>query len=423
MKVKRSKRTRATNGSGTLVKHGKYYHARWYVGGKLVSKSLKTEDLDEAKDALERLSVPRAGQDERQTLRKIAQVMTATMTDITDRMKHVSIPVSDLYKLFAESPNRPAITAGTLHSYKGQFSVLTKWIQKRHPEITSARDISQAIADEYAAWRAETKSANTHNKDLNLFAQTWRILATRYGLDYNPWTDEHITRLKLKPNSRRNLTPDECRAIIAAATPEERTIIMVSLYTALRLGDVVRLRWSELDLDRLWINRIQIKTGKPVSVPLAPQLAKALRDWKKLEGESPSGFVFPKQVKRLKGDYGGTEAISRTFRCLFARAGIKTHSAAEDGKKFRDASFHSLRHTFVTSLMEAGVNPLIVQAAAGHSIMSTTAGYTHIGESALRAAIKKIAPVKMRTGVNVKTHERSARRDPERPIHTNARRA
>ena len=401
-KVKQSKRggaergERAAKGSGTIVKHGKYWHARWRVNGKMISKSLHTEDRDEALEELQRLSVPRAGQDERQTLRKIAQVMTATMTDITDRMKHVSLTVRDLYKLFAEAPNRPSITAGTLHSYEGQFSVLTKWIERHHPEITSARDISQAIADEYAAWRAETKSANTHNKDLNLFAQTWRILSNRYGLDYNPWSDEHITRLKLKPNSRRNLTTDECRAIIAAATPEERTIIMVALYTALRLGDVVRLRWSEIDLDRLWINRTQRKTGKAVSVPLTPQLAKALRDWKKLEGESPSGFVFPKQVNRLKGDYGGTEAISRTFRYLFARAGIKTHSENENGKKFRDASFHSLRHTFITALMEAGVNPLIVQAAAGHSIMTTTAGYTHIGEAALRAAMKKVAPVKVK---------------------------
>ena len=394
-KVKQSKRNgakrgeRAANGSGTIVKHGKFWHARWRVNGKMISKSLHTEDRDEALEELQRLSVPRAGQNERQTLRKIAQVMTSTLTDITERMKHVSIPVRDLYKLFAEAPNRPSITAGTLHSYEGQFSVLTKWIARRHPEITSARDISQQIADEYASWRAETKSANTHNKDLNLFAQCWRILSPRYGLEYNPWSDEHITRLKLQPNRRRNLTPAECRAILAAATPEQRTIITVALFTGLRLGDVVRLKWSEIDLERKWIGRTQHKTGREVAIPIIPKLAHMLRDWRKA-CDPESEYVFPAQFARLRS-FGGTEAISRTFRSLFARAGIKTHSADENGKKFRDASFHSLRHTFVSSLIDAGVNPLIVKEAAGHSVMATTAGYTHIAEKSLRAAMSKVS--------------------------------
>ena len=55
------------------------------------------------------------------------------------------------------------------------------------------------------------------------------------------------------------------------------------------------------------------------------------------------------------------------------------------------ATFHSLRHTFITNLIEAGVDPLLVRDAAGHSVMATTAGYTHIGEKTLRRAIARSA--------------------------------
>lgn len=392
-KSKRRKHARATNGSGTLVKHGKYWHARWCVNGRLISKSLKTEDRDEAQRELERLAIPRAGQSDRQTLRKIAQTIQSTMSDVADSMKHVSLPISALYSLFEHAPNRPQVSAGTLRCYRGQFSVLADWLRAHHPEISSIRDISQTIADEYAAWRAETKSPNTHNKDLNLFAQTWRILAPRYGLDYNPWTEERIARLKLRPNARRALTPDEVARLLDCATPEERTIITIALFTALRLGDIVRLKWNEIDFKKLWITRVTHKTGRTVSLPIVPPLADALRHWRDTRKKLlNSEYVFPDQISRLRSD-GNTEHISRSFKNLFEGAGIKTHDTDENGRKFRAASFHSLRHTFVSSLIASGVNPLIVREAAGHSVMATTAGYTHIGADSLRTALSALAPV------------------------------
>ena len=392
MKVnKRKARKKAANGCGTLILRGNTYHARWYIAGKYVSQSLKTGDLETARAEMARLSVARTGQTERETLRKIASVMTATLSDVSDQMRMVSIPVRQLFALFRDAPNRSPVSPGTLKSYEGQFNALTEWLEQKHSHITNARDISQAIADEYAKHRAATKSANTHNKDLNLFAQTWRLLAVRFGLEYNPWTDERIARLRLNPRTRRNLTPEECRKILDVATPEEKTMISLSLYASLRMGDVVRLRWSEVDLERGWITRKHRKTGKTVALPIAQPLHKLLCAWKEFSAPGAE-LVFPDQFARLKnGGTGETENISRTMRRLFERAGIKTHTVGEDGVKYRAATFHSLRHTFITNLMQAGVDPLLVREAAGHSVMATTLGYTHIGEAALRNALDAAA--------------------------------
>lgn len=388
--VKKRKAHKNPHGSGTLIKRGSTYHARWYIGGKYISQSLRTPDLETAKAEMQRLSVARAGLQDRQTLRKIAQAMTSTMTDISDSMRMTSLPIGQLFALFRDAPNRPDISAGTLKSYEGQFNTLTIWMSEHYPHITNARDISQTIADEYAKYRAASKSANTHNKDLNLFSQAWRLLSNRYGLEYNPWTEEHIARLKLKPKNRRNLTSEECAKILACATLEEKTMICLSLYASLRMGDVVRLKWSAIDFERRWITHKHRKTGKTVSLPIAAPLLTTLTKWKSLAAPD-CDLIFPAQFARLKTGTGNTENISRSMCRLFERAGIKTHSIADDGTEYRSASFHSLRHTFITNLMSAGVDPLLVKEAAGHSVMATTLGYTHIGESTLRAALDAAA--------------------------------
>lgn len=399
---RRTAAARAANGCGTLVLHRNVYHARWSVGGKVVSKSLRTGDLAEARAALARLSVPRTGLDERQVLRKIARILSSTLGDVAEADRVASIPVGDLFALFRDAPNRPPVAMRTLAVYEGQFRVFADWLARRHPEITNVRDVSQGVADEFVAWRVSSgKSPNTVNKDMNLFAQAWRVVSARYALEYNPWTDEHIARRKLRPNGRRNLTQEECRAVLAAATLEERAMVELALYCAFRLGDVVRLRWRDIDLAGGWVGKAQHKTGRYVAVPLAARVVRTLKEWREASrGAKPAmgarggeeaapDLVFPSMFARLKED-GDTENVSRIFSRLFRRAGIETNRTV-GGRRVADATFHSLRHTFVTNLMQAGVDPLLVKEATGHSVMATTAGYTHIGEAVLRRAFDSAA--------------------------------
>ncbi len=384
----RKKKTRAANGAGCLIKRGEWYYARWSVNGKRITQALKTQDLDDARAKLERLSVPRAGLAEREALRKIATVMSATLSDVAEAARVASIPVTDLFTLFKDAPNREPVGERTLEAYRGQFNNLCTWLKKHQPGVTNARDISQGIADQYFEFRKASKSSNTVNKDLNLFSQAWRILSKRYGLDYNPWTEEHIARLKLNPNRRRNLSQEEIASILKIATLEQRAAIEIALYAAFRLGDIVRMTWDNVDLEKRWITKVQHKTGRIASVPIAKPLQETLEAWRK-EVPEDEPHVFPGFYKRLKDD-GDTENISESFSRLFRRAGITT-SEKINGRMTPRATFHSLRHTFVTNLMLAGVNPLLVKEAAGHSVMATTAGYTHIGEDALRSALDRAA--------------------------------
>lgn len=379
MKRNKTKRGRGTNGAGTLVKHGKFWHARWRVNGHLISRSTGTADLAQAKEWLAKQSIVRTGLRDRDALAKISLAISASLEDAETARRVVSVPVAQLYELYRDAPNRPFVKDSTLDGYRHQFQVFTAWIKKRYPDITSARDISQTVADEYAAHRAKSVSANRVNKDLNLFSLVWRTLASKYGLAYDPWSPEHITRKHHQPHERRALTDEEVRALMDNSGGEMRLMFLVAICTGLRMGDILNLRWDKhVDMEgRTIAIRRTRKTGAPIVLPIVAELSQALQKQKDANPDSP--WVFPWEHGRTLRD------ICRSVSRVFKRAGIDMHPADEDGTRARSptASFHSLRHTFVTRLMRRGISPALIQAAVGHSTMLMTEHYTHISSDDL----------------------------------------
>jgi integrase len=86
----------------------------------------------------------------------------------------------------------------------------------------------------------------------------------------------------------------------------------------------------------------------------------------------------------------GASNISRKVKGLIERCGIKTSVVAANGRTRPDATAHSLRHTFVTRAIEAGVPPHVVQAIVGHASAAMTERYTHLSDAAVLKAFKKI---------------------------------
>ena len=378
--------SRAGNGCGCLIKRGNTYYARWYANGKRVSRSTGTGDLEEARAWLERMSVTRRGQGDRAVVNKLAMIMSQNLADTETKLKTIGLPVRELFRLFSDAPNRHATTPRTLEVYGGQLRVLDKWLKQRHPEITSARDISQGVADEYIADRTTTASANTVNKDLNLFSLVWRTLARKYGLEYNPWSEEHIARKRLdNSTTRRALTADEVQALLDNSSGELHLMVLLGVSTGMRLGDILNLTWEKIDFDRRILSTRTSKTGATVCLPIVDDLFAALTAQReKVDGP----FVLPENHERAERA-GTPTLICQSMRYLFKRAGIASQQEGAAGNKRKAplATFHSLRHTFVTRLITRGVNPAIVREAVGHSTMLMTEHYTHIDAETLQQAL------------------------------------
>ena len=229
-------------------------------------------------------------------------------------------------------------------------------------------EISRNKIESYRGERLKVVSATTVNKEIIKLAQLLDIAVERGAMAQNP--ARKIKRLRdLRERKPRALTKDEISRLLAAAKAEKRLfhgmaypIIATYLYTGMRREELVWLEWEDVDLKRRRIT-IQAKTdfvtksGKARVVGISTRLAKIAARIKR-DGR----YVFGGASPLMKGD-----GIGHAFKKLAKKAGLPS-----------SITLHSLRHTYITHLMEAGVNPRRVQELAGHKIFETTWRYSHV---------------------------------------------
>jgi integrase len=181
------------------------------------------------------------------------------------------------------------------------------------------------------------------------------------------------------------LTDAEIAAILDEAQGEWKGLIVIGLHTGLRLGDACRLDWSAFKADGT-VEVVTGKTGALVKLPSAG-LLEALERSNIVRPSNLQGEVLPEIAAIYKRDPG---EVSKRVERMFRRAGLKTREMREGWSRARpDASFHSLRHTFVTRAIEAGVPAAIVRALVGHATAAMTDRYSHVSGEAVAAAFEE----------------------------------
>lgn len=150
--------------------------------------------------------------------------------------------------------------------------------------------------------------------------------------------------------------------------PKHRTQFMTAYGAGLRVSEVVHLRLEHLLSDRGQIRVVQGKGQKDRYTVLSPRLLEELRAyWRAFQ---PNGWLFPSPADPERPV--SAELVSRVFRNAVRRAGLPGRGG-----------IHSLRHSFATHLLEAGVDLLTIQRLMGHSQLSTTAIYLHVRQARL----------------------------------------
>lgn len=164
------------------------------------------------------------------------------------------------------------------------------------------------------------------------------------------------------------LSHDEVLKIIDS-TPNSKHKLMIALsYGAgLRVSEIISLRVADLNIDELTIHLKDAK-GKKDRITVLPEKLKT--DMQNLiAGKSPDDFVF-------ESNRGGG-LTERSAQAVFAnglkKAGIQ-----------KEATFHSLRHSFATHLLEAGTDIRYIQELLGHANIRTTQIYTKVTNPAMR---------------------------------------
>jgi integrase len=166
-------------------------------------------------------------------------------------------------------------------------------------------------------------------------------------------------------------SPDEVWALIRAARSEQdAAIFLTAAFTGLRLGELLALRWRDLDFAGSAV-RVRAsyaggalttpKSGKVRAVPLAPDVAKALTKLaERGQFVAPDDLVFPSDT----GSFLDGSALRRRYKAALRDANL------------RSLRFHDLRHTFGTRMI-AKADIRRVQEWMGHADIQTTMRYLH----------------------------------------------
>ncbi|MGD0616003.1 MAG: tyrosine-type recombinase/integrase [Verrucomicrobiota bacterium] len=150
--------------------------------------------------------------------------------------------------------------------------------------------------------------------------------------------------------------------------PKHRAFLMTVYGAGLRLNEACHLKVEHLDSARNQIRVVQGKGRKDRYTLFSPRLQEELRAY--YRAFRPRLWLFPANRDPQQPMIDAT--AQRAFYHAVARAGVP-----------RKGGIHSLRHSFATHLLEAGVEITVVQRLLGHSSISTTMTYLHVRQERL----------------------------------------
>ena len=210
-----------------------------------------------------------------------------------------------------------------------------------------------------ARWRDErlrTVKPATVKRDLVLIGHVFEVARKEWGI----YVQNPVRDIKLpagdRPRDRRLQAGEERRLLNACRKARNRNLlpmVQLALETAMRQGELIRLRWEHIDLQRQVAYLPDTENGETRSVPLSSIAIGVFRTVPR----SLSGQVFPGLT---------TEAVKRAYIRAVRRAEIE------------DLRFHDLRHEATTRLFEKGLNIMEVATITGHKDLRMLRRYTHL---------------------------------------------
>ena len=204
--------------------------------------------------------------------------------------------------------------------------------------------------------RLQKVTPSTVKRDLVLLGHMFEVARKEWGIHFhNPVRDIKLPS-ENRPRDRRLQTGEEAQLLAAceqARNPWLLPIVKLALETAMRQGELIRLRWEHIDLNRRTAHFPDTKNGESRTVPLSTTAIRILHALPR----SLHGQAFPGVT---------TEAIKRAYIRAVRRAGIE------------NLRFHDLRYEATTRLFEKGLNIMEVACITGHKDLRMLRRYTHL---------------------------------------------
>lgn len=265
-----------------------------------------------------------------------------------------------------------------MRSWKNQLVALKPLVE--HFGRMRVRSITHADIEKYKTRRMQTKtrrgtdrSVAGVNRELSLMRAILNFAKRQGWLKRNPFGQGESLISHADENRRERILTrqEEARLLAACEGPRAhlRPLLVCALDTAMRRGEMFKLRWSDVDLITgiIRVRKTTTKTWEARSIGMTARLQDEMRRLWKAAPPDPEGLVFG--VKR---------DVKRSFGTACRLAGVE------------DLHLHDCRHTATTRMIQAGMAPAEVMKLTGHKQIATFLRYMNTDDQTARRAAEAL---------------------------------
>ncbi|MGB9892740.1 tyrosine-type recombinase/integrase [Thermodesulfovibrio yellowstonii] len=248
------------------------------------------------------------------------------------------------------------------------LNMIPEWFKS-----TPLTDFNTRHLDLFVSELATTKKPATVNKLLHIVKHAFRKALDWELIDEATFKKiDKVKPLKGETKRLRYLNQEEIQRLLSHCDNYLYSIVFTALNTGMRRGEILNLKWENIDLKNGLILLEKTKNGERREIPMNESLKTLFRQlYTQRRLDTDYVFINPNTGTRL------TE-FKRSFATALKKAGI------------RDFTFHDLRHTFASQLVMAGVDLRTVQELLGHKTITMTLRYAHLSEAHKREAVKAL---------------------------------
>lgn len=319
----------------SIYKQGRIYWIQYYHNGKRFNQSLKTKDRNKAK--------------------YLKAKKESELVEKPHHVKLIDVKISHALEFYKDQNKH----------LKGDNTILNDYIRLRDfitfANAQSFEDIKESVLRNYLLFRLDNKSKEYRRIGIVTANNIIRTVKTFLNWSVSQNLLAYNSLLKFKQykepaKKQRFLTQNEVNHLLETTNNLNTDIsnryypsIVTAIYTGMRFGELVRLKWEDIDFEKDIVTVNISKTGKFRDIPLSEKLKTFLITIQ----ASPNELCF---------DFTNMHGLSRII----------------EDCKLEDINWKTFRHTFASLLLQAGVSIYKVAQWMGHSTARTTEIYGHL---------------------------------------------
>jgi len=251
---------------------------------------------------------------------------------------------------------------------------LKRFFKETGRENIMLTDITTKVIEEFKKWkkysseRKEELKPQTVNRDLNILSVMLKV-----AVEWEYLKEENLPKIrKLKETNDfeyKTLSFEDQKTLLKNLKNHTRDIVIFALNTGARKGEILNLKWNQVDLFNQTVTFIKTKNNRKRTIPLNQTVLSLLK--KRFSRAQNEEYVFTNANTHTR-----FISIKKAYETARKKAGLE------------DLRFHDLRHTYGTRLADRSVPITTIKQLMGHADIQTTMRYVHPDEELKKKAVK-----------------------------------